>query len=75
MRVARAVFAFTVLVIVGVRCGAQACFVVSDSEVEASARTRSVLRRLHDAGVDFSDLNTEESSLEDIFVSLVREPQ
>ena len=42
MRVARAVFAFTVLVIVGVRCGAQACCVVSDSEVEASARTRSV---------------------------------
>ena len=39
------------------------------------SRIADLLRRLHDAGVDFSDLNTEESSLEDIFVSLVREPQ
>ena len=31
-----------------------------------------LLRRLSDAGVDFKDLRTEESSLEDIFVSLVR---
>ena len=38
-------------------------------------RIAELLRRLHDAGVDFSDLNTEESSLEDIFVSLVRAPQ
>jgi ABC-2 type transport system ATP-binding protein len=38
-------------------------------------RIADLLRRLHDAGVDFSDLNTEESSLEDIFVSLVRAPQ
>jgi ABC-2 type transport system ATP-binding protein len=30
-----------------------------------------LLRRLNEAGVDFSDLNTRESSLEDIFVSLV----
>jgi ABC-2 type transport system ATP-binding protein len=39
------------------------------------SRIADLLRRLHDAGVDFSDLNTEESSLEDIFVSLVKEPQ
>ena len=32
-----------------------------------------LLRRLSDAGVDFKDLKTEESSLEDIFVSLVRQ--
>ena len=38
-------------------------------------RIADLLRRLHEAGVDFSDLNTEESSLEDIFVSLVRAPQ
>jgi ABC-2 type transport system ATP-binding protein len=31
-----------------------------------------LIRRLTDAGVDFKDLRTEESSLEDIFVSLVR---
>jgi ABC-2 type transport system ATP-binding protein len=31
-----------------------------------------LLRRLEDSGVDFKDLQTRESSLEDIFVSLVR---
>jgi ABC-2 type transport system ATP-binding protein len=31
----------------------------------------ALLRRLHDGGVDFKDLQTRESSLEDIFVSLV----
>lgn len=31
----------------------------------------SLLRRLGEAGVDFKDLHTEQSSLEDIFVSLV----
>ena len=31
-----------------------------------------LLRRLSAAGVDFKDLRTEESSLEEIFVSLVR---
>jgi ABC-2 type transport system ATP-binding protein len=31
-----------------------------------------VLRRLNEQGIDFKDLNTTESSLEDIFVSLVR---
>ena len=33
----------------------------------------SLLRRLADEGVDFRDLHSSESSLEDIFVSLVRE--
>jgi ABC-2 type transport system ATP-binding protein len=32
----------------------------------------SLLRRLNEAGVEFKDLHTAESSLEDIFVSLVR---
>jgi ABC-2 type transport system ATP-binding protein len=32
----------------------------------------ALLRKLGDRGVDFKDLHTEESSLEDIFVSLVR---
>ena len=32
----------------------------------------ALLRRLHDAGVDFKDLRTQESSLEEIVVSLVR---
>lgn len=31
-----------------------------------------LLRRLHAQGVDFKDLRTRESSLEEIFVSLVR---
>jgi ABC-2 type transport system ATP-binding protein len=30
------------------------------------------MRRLSEAGIDFKDLQTQESSLEDIFVSLVR---
>jgi ABC-2 type transport system ATP-binding protein len=33
-----------------------------------------LLRRLHNLGVDFKDLHTEQSSLEDIFVSLVHAP-
>jgi len=33
-----------------------------------------LLRRLHEQGIDFKDLHSSESSLEDIFVSLVREP-
>jgi len=32
----------------------------------------SLLRRLNELGVDFKDLHTEQSSLEDIFVSLVK---
>jgi ABC-2 type transport system ATP-binding protein len=30
----------------------------------------ALLRRLHELGIGFRDLNTEQSSLEDIFVSL-----
>ncbi len=48
MRVARAVCAVTVFILVASRCGVQACCAVTDSEFEAGARTRSVLRRLHD---------------------------
>jgi ABC-2 type transport system ATP-binding protein len=33
----------------------------------------SLLRRLSDHGVDFKDLNSSESSLEDIFVRIVQE--
>lgn len=33
------------------------------------------LRRLDDAGIGFNDLRTEQTSLEEIFVSLVRQPQ
>lgn len=33
----------------------------------------SLLRRMSDLGIGFKDLNTEQSSLEDIFVSLVHE--
>jgi ABC-2 type transport system ATP-binding protein len=32
----------------------------------------SLLRKLHEAGIEFKDLHTAESSLEEIFVSLVR---
>jgi ABC-2 type transport system ATP-binding protein len=32
----------------------------------------ALMRRLSEAGIDFKDLQTQESSLEDIFVSLVR---
>jgi ABC-2 type transport system ATP-binding protein len=34
-----------------------------------------LLRRLHDQGLDFKDLKTDQSSLEEIFVSLVRGAQ
>lgn len=33
----------------------------------------ALLRRLHDQGIDFRDLHSSESSLEEIFVSLVRQ--
>ena len=33
----------------------------------------ALLRRLHDHGIDFKDLHSSESSLEEIFVSLVRQ--
>jgi len=32
-----------------------------------------LLRRMHDLGIEFNDLNTRQSSLEDIFVSLVHD--
>jgi ABC-2 type transport system ATP-binding protein len=35
----------------------------------------SLLRELNQLGIDFKDLHTEESSLEDIFVDLVRAPR
>jgi ABC-2 type transport system ATP-binding protein len=35
----------------------------------------SLLRRMSDAGIGFKDLHTKQSSLEDIFVSLVHEPR
>jgi ABC-2 type transport system ATP-binding protein len=35
----------------------------------------TLLRRLGEAGIDFKDLKTRQSSLEDIFVSLVREKE
>ena len=34
----------------------------------------ALLRRINDLGIGFKDLNTRQSSLEDIFVSLVHEP-
>jgi ABC-2 type transport system ATP-binding protein len=34
-----------------------------------------LMRRLSELGIDFKDLNTEQSSLEDIFVSLVHQPR
>jgi ABC-2 type transport system ATP-binding protein len=33
-----------------------------------------LMKRLSELGIDFKDLRTRESSLEDIFVSLVHEP-
>ncbi|MGE0178427.1 MAG: ABC transporter ATP-binding protein [Sphingomonas sp.] len=35
----------------------------------------SLLRRMSDLGIGFKDLNTKQSSLEDIFVSLVHQPK
>jgi ABC-2 type transport system ATP-binding protein len=46
-------------------------------EFDAAADDNGVarlLRRLNDAGVEFKDLQTHESSLEDIFVDLVHQP-
>jgi ABC-2 type transport system ATP-binding protein len=42
-------------------------------ESEESTGVPSLLRRLSDLGIVFTDLNTKKSSLEDIFVSLVSE--
>jgi ABC-2 type transport system ATP-binding protein len=41
-----------------------------DSHSETSG-IAALIRRLNEAGIDFRDLKTEESSLEDIFVNLV----
>ena len=43
-----------------------------DSQAEATG-VPSLLRRLSDLGIQFKDLHTEQSSLEDIFVGLVHE--
>ncbi len=40
---------------------------------DGSAGVPALLRRMDDLGIGFTDLNTRESSLEDIFVSLVTE--
>ena len=42
-----------------------------DSKGERTGIT-SLLNRLRDAGIDFKDVNTKQSSLEDIFVGLIR---
>ncbi|WP_293482985.1 ABC transporter ATP-binding protein [Phenylobacterium sp.] len=42
-----------------------------DAQAESTG-IAELLRRLSERGIDFKDLRTEESSLEDIFVSLVR---
>ena len=44
-----------------------------DVQQEERTGIASLLRRLAEQGVDFRDLHSSESSLEDIFVSLVRE--
>jgi ABC-2 type transport system ATP-binding protein len=41
-----------------------------DAKADATG-VAALMRRLNDAGVDFADLDTRQSSLEDIFVSLV----
>jgi len=40
---------------------------------EEQSRIPALLRRIGELGIEFRDLNTRESSLEDIFVDLVRE--
>ena len=42
-----------------------------DTQAEHTGITR-LLTALHDAGIHIKDLSTTQSSLEDIFVSLVR---
>jgi ABC-2 type transport system ATP-binding protein len=42
-----------------------------DSQAESTG-IASLLRHLNELGIHFKDLNTTESSLEDIFVNLVR---
>ena len=45
-----------------------------DTQADRTGIT-SLLKDLSDAGIRFKDLNTKQSSLEDIFVSLVKRPQ
>ncbi len=45
-----------------------------DTQAERTGIT-ALLGHLHDAGIKFKDLNTTQSSLEDIFVTLVKEGQ
>ncbi len=45
-----------------------------DSQAEATG-IAPLLRQLNELGIDFKDLHTRESSLEDIFVNLVRAPE
>jgi len=45
-----------------------------DTQAERTGIT-SLLKDLSDAGIRFKDLNTKESSLEDIFVNLVKRPR
>ncbi len=44
-------------------------------DVADAARISTLLRRLNELGIGYKDLNTNQSSLEDIFVSLVSERQ
>lgn len=44
-------------------------------DVHSGVGVAPFLRRLEEAGVGFADLRTEQTSLEEIFVSLVRQPQ
>ena len=45
-----------------------------DAQAESTG-IADLLKRLGEQGIDFKDLKTDQSSLEDIFVSLVRAPQ
>src|SRR6185503_16858128 len=42
---------------------------------EANTGVAALLKRLGELGIGFKDVNTQQSSLEDIFVSLVHEPR
>ncbi|AKS40444.1 ABC transporter ATP-binding protein [Wenzhouxiangella marina] len=41
---------------------------------DSELRLPGLIRRVHEAGIELSDLDTRQSSLEEIFVDLVREP-
>ena len=49
------------------------CRVVVETPVKLTEHQRKLLKELDDAGIRFKDLHTTQSSLEDIFVNLVRE--